>query len=216
VATEALGIGELARSGRPEQVTIRSGRDPPQGQPQHHPSVGTQVLNDVGERADRCAAAGLQGSQQRPLGSDCGAHLSVVEDSGQRACGVQVVHPALAGQRTLPGRRQHLLRVEQLGGVSNPAEPGQPSGCDHHPVQLPVDDAADPRVDVAADRHYLQPRVQRAQLCGTPWRAGAEHRPGGNSPSTIPSRATSASRGSARSGTAARTNRGSAAVGRSL
>jgi hypothetical protein len=152
VAAEVLGIGKLPGGGRPEQVTIRSGCDSPQRQSQHHPSVVAQVLDNISERADRGAAAGLQGSQQRSLGGDCGEHPGVVEESGQRACGVQVVRPALAGQRSLPGRRQHLLRVEQLSGFSDPAEPGQPSGCDYHTIQLPVDDPTDPRVDVAADR----------------------------------------------------------------
>jgi hypothetical protein len=164
VAAELLGIGELPHGGRAEKATTRSGCDPLQGQSQRHPSVVAPVLDDIGERADRGAAAGLQRGQQRPLGGDRGAHPSVVEQSGQRACGVQVVHPALAGQRSLPGRRQHLLRVEQLGGFSDPAEPGQPSGRDHHTIELPVDDPTDPRVDVAANRYYLQPQTQRPQL----------------------------------------------------
>jgi hypothetical protein len=161
VAAEVLGISELPHGGRPEQATIRSGCDPPQRQSQRHPSAVAPVLDDIGERADRGAAAGLQRGQQRPLGGDRGAHPSVVEESGQRACSAQVVRPALAGQRSLPGRRQHLLRVEQLGGFSDPTQPRQPSGCDYHTIQVPVDDPTDPRVDVAANRYYLQPQAER-------------------------------------------------------
>ena len=69
------------------------------------------------------------------------ARLAAVVERGQRGHEV-VVGAALDRQRTLPGGGQHLQRVEHLGDLVEPADPGQPGAGEDHGVVLPGADLA--------------------------------------------------------------------------
>ena len=87
----------------------------------------------------------------------------------------------------------------EIATFSSAAEARDAGTGQHHGVELSTADLADASVHVAAQRDDVQPEAERLQLGGA-----------------APSRATRASRGSSRWGTAASTSRGSGAVGRSL
>ena len=124
---------------------------------------------------------------------------------------------ALDGERALAGRGQHLERVEDLGGLVEPAQPGRPARARTTASSSPSATEPQPGVDVAADRSTTSRPRPSARSCAArrgepvPTRA-----PAGSSPRVRPSRATSTSRGSSRGGTAASDEPAAGAVGRSL
>ena len=84
---------------------------------------------------------------------------------GRPAVGRQVVvGTRLDRQRALAGGRQHLQRVEHLGRLVEPAEPGQAGAGQHHGVVRTVADLADAGVDVAADVDDLDAEPEGVQL----------------------------------------------------
>ena len=127
------------------------------------------------------------------------------------------VRAALHREGALARGREHLERVEHLGGLVDPAEPGQAGPGEHDGVELAGGDLAQPGVHVAAYADQLDARA-RAPRSGRPGgvrRCRRGSRPG-SSPRVSPSRATTTSRGSSRCGTAARAMPSAGAVGRSL
>ncbi len=88
-----------------------------------------------------------------------------------------VVRAALHCERTLARSREHLQRVEHLGDVVEPTDPGQPGPGEQDGVVLTGPDLADPGVDVATDADHVQTEAERVQLGGTSRRAGADPAP---------------------------------------
>ena len=85
-----------------------------------------------------------------------------------------VVGTGLDRQRTLPGSGQHLQRVEHLGRLVEPADPGQSGAGEHDRVVRTLADLADPGVHIAADVDDLQTEAEGVQLGGAAGRAGAD------------------------------------------
>jgi hypothetical protein len=132
----------------------------------HDPGHGQYLLvlrAHLRVAADRGGAARLQRGQQRPLGDHGGPGGPVVE-RGERLAQRGVVLAALDRERALARRGQELRRVEEVGGLADPAEPAQARVGQQHAVQPPGGDVADPGVDVAADRDHLEVRTQQPQL----------------------------------------------------
>ena len=82
--------------------------------------------------------------------------------------------PRLDGQRALPRGRQHLQRVENLGGLVEATEAGQPGAGEDDRVVHTLTDLADPGVHIAADVGDLQTEAEGVQLGGSTRRAGAD------------------------------------------
>ena len=149
------------------------------------------ALDDLGQRPDRGGAAGLERGEHRALGGDGRAGVRVVE--GRRTSrGDGRRRRGLDRQRALAGRGQHLQRVEHLGGLVEPAEPGQPGAGEHDGVvrrrraTLRIRVSTLPRIV-----DDLQAEAEGVQLGGAARRAGADPAPAGSSPRVRPSRATS-------------------------
>ncbi len=66
------------------------------------------------------------------------------------------------------------MRVDDLGGLVEPTEPGQPGPGEHDGVERAGGDEPDARVDVAADRPDLEAEAERRELGRAPGRAGAD------------------------------------------
>ena len=101
------------------------------------------------------------------------ARVARVVEGGQRGDEV-VVGAALDRERALAGRGQHLQRVEHLGDLLEPADPGQPGAGEQHRVVLAGADLADPGVDVATDARHVQTEAEGVQLRDPARRAGAD------------------------------------------
>ena len=85
-----------------------------------------------------------------------------------------VVGPALDREGSLARRGQHLQRVEHLGRLVDPAQPGQAGAGEHDGVELAGGDLAEAGVHVAADADQLDAEAERGEL-GDPARgAGAD------------------------------------------
>ena len=98
-----------------------------------------------------------------------------VRGSSRTATSVgDVVVAGLDRQRTLPGSRQHLQGVEHLGGLVEPADPGQSCAGEHDGVVGALADLADPGVHIAPDVDDLQTEAEGVQLGGAARRAGAD------------------------------------------
>ena len=91
---------------------------------------------------------------------------------------LRVGGPALDRQRALPGGGEHLQRVEHLGHVVHPSEPGEAGPGQHDRVHLSGDDLADPGVHVATNCHHVETEAERAQLRGPSRRPRADARTG--------------------------------------
>ena len=114
-----------------------------------------------------------------------------------------VAGPHLHRQRTLPRLGHECVRVEREPDPSLQAQPDQAGGGQEDHVGLTGVQLAQPRVDVAAQRHHLEVGAQLAQKAGStrrrrrrPWRLQVSRPASAYGPQQ-------ASRGSARSGTAA-------------
>ncbi len=88
--------------------------------------------------------------------------------------GERVAGAALHGERALAGRGEHLERVEHLGGVVEPADPGQAGAGEQDGVEVAGADLADAGVDVAADADHLEAEAEGVQLGDPARRAGAD------------------------------------------
>ena len=111
---------------------------------------------------------------------------------------------ALDRERTLAGGGQHLQRVEHLGHLVEPAEPGQAGAGQHDRVELAG--RAPCRSGCPRCRGSPTTSRPRPSACSCAARRGEPvptRAPAGSSPRVSPSRATTTSRGSSRSGTAA-------------
>ncbi len=97
-----------------------------------------------------------------------------VLEIGQPGRQVDVAGAALDRQRTLPGGGEHLQRVEHLGDLVEPSEPGQPGPGQYDGVVLTGPDLADPGVHVAPDVDDIQTEAERVELGDPPRRAGAD------------------------------------------
>ena len=120
-------------------------------------------------------------------------------------------------QRALPGRGQHLFRLEDLGHGVQPADPGQPGAGQQHGVQLARFDLAQPGARVAADRAPAGCRGAAA-AAGRPGAASrCRQWPRGAGPRTWrrPGRPARPA-GRPRTGTAASTSPGAGAAGQVL
>ena len=84
------------------------------------------------------------------------------------------VGPALHRERPLTRRGQHLQRVQDLGRLVHPAQPGQSRTRQHDGVELARRDLAQPGVHVAADADELDPQAQGLEL-GDPARGAGAH-----------------------------------------
>jgi hypothetical protein len=165
------------------------------------------TLGDLRQGADRRRAAGLQRGEQRALGGHRRAGVLVVERAEQ-AHQLLVVGAALDRERALRRGRQHRQRVDDLGGLDEAAEPLQARPRAGRPRRARRLRPCDAGVDVAADRHDLVAEPEAEQLGGAAREPVPIRAPGGQLADRQPSRATSTSRGSSRSGTAAMTSPG--------
>src|ERR687898_654036 len=87
-----------------------------------------------------------------------------------------IVRATLDRERALPGGRQHLQRVEDLGGIVEPAEPGKPGPGDYDGVERAVGHPGQPAVDVPADGHHVQAQAERPELRSPSRRTRADAR----------------------------------------
>ena len=126
------------------------------------PQFVTEVpFRNFGQRADRRRAAGLELGEQRALGLDAGAGVRVVEGVVRlrRRRSLSARHST--ARAPWPGRREHLERVEHLGGLVDPAEAGQSGPGEHDGVELAGGDLAQPGVHVAAYADQLDAEPER-------------------------------------------------------
>ena len=126
-------------------------------------SVGAQ------QRAGREGAGPAEALEERALGPQ-GDPGRAVGEGAEQAEGAGVVLAGLDGQGALAGGRGEGLRVERDGRVAGQPEAAQAGGGQDDRVQLAGVDAADPAVDVAADRDQLQVGAEPVQQ-GDPARA---------------------------------------------
>ena len=101
---ELLGVVHVRRRGRAQQRPVVGAEHGAQRDPVDRAAVVVEVGDDVGQRPDRGAAAGLQGGEQGALGGHRGPGVLVVQRGGQRA--------ASSG------------RVGRRPGTPRPARPG--------------------------------------------------------------------------------------------
>ena len=156
---------------------------------------------------DRGRAAGLQSGEQGALGGHGEPGGGVVERAEQVGRSVSgSSSSALDRQRALAGGGQHLDRVDDLGDGVEPAEPGQPGAGEHDGVELAVARPGASRVStLPRTATTSRPRPSARSWAARRGEPVPTREPAGSSPRVSPSRATSASRGSSRGGTAAST-----------
>ncbi len=169
-ATEGLGVVDPADQGAAQVERPVDRAD--EGAQRQLESV--LALDDLGEGSDRCRAARLERREDGPLGGDAGSRVGVVEDREDRS-GRFVVGAALDGEGALAGGGQHLERVDRLGDVGQPVEPGQAGTGEHDRVERAVVHQPDPGVDVAADVLEREPEAEGGELGDPARRAGADH-----------------------------------------
>jgi hypothetical protein len=151
---------------------------------QHAPAVGAHdrgphphLLRARRIRGNRRGAAGRERLEQATLRRH-GDHAGRVGHGPEQGRQRGVAGPALHGQSTLAGRREHLLGLEHLGdGVETP-DPVQADAGQHYPVQIARVHHAQPGIGVTADRHAAQVTPQGEQLRDPAWRAGPDPGPG--------------------------------------
>ena len=170
-------------------------------------------LAPIGRRA-----AGLEAGEHLALGGDDEARLAVVDGARDPARDRRRGRPRGPRRPARPGRARSArsrARSSSVAASSRPRRP-RPAARQQDGVEV-VADAAEPRVDVAADVDDLEVGTSRAAAGrarrGEPVPTRA---PSGSASRVSPSRAHRASRASARSGVAPMTRPGCAAVGRSF
>jgi hypothetical protein len=123
-------------------------------------------------------AAGLEFGQHLPLRGRGRAAVWIVhtgEQLDQPGIGVR----AFDGQRALPGRGNHLVRLEDLGDQVKAPDPLQPGAGQHHGVEFAGGDLREPGAGVAADRDRPDVGSHQPQLRGPAGRPRADERTGG-------------------------------------
>ena len=192
-----------ARSSAPSAVPTTARRDTRSTTP----AVVGQVGHHVGQRArpGRCSRPPAPASTARSAVTAARRVLVVehLREQARRAPWSAARHSTASAP--CAGAGSICSGVEQLGRLVDAAEPAQPGRGDDHGVELT-------RAAPCAMRVSTLPRIgttSQAEAEGLELgdRAAASRcrpsTPAGSSPSTRPSRATSASRGSSRGGTAA-------------
>ena len=157
--------GSLASASTSSRIhSLPSGR--PQKPAQCHPPVV-----DHGVDADRRVAARLQpATTARSAVSPARASRSVIVCASD--CDGLLVGAGLERQRALARRRGHLLGSSSKRDLVRAAEPPQAGGREHHAVEVPVGELAEPGVDVAAQLLDLAGRAagRGAASGGAGWR----------------------------------------------
>ena len=162
------------------------------------------ALGDLGQRADRGRAAGLERGEQRPLGRDGGAGVGVVERGQQR----RAPRRRRSGTRS-PARPARARAAPGSGrGSRSPRRRGRAGAARRRRATTASSSpsATRARAGCRRCRAAARPRCPSPSARSCAARRGEPvptREPGGSSPSVSPSRATSASRGSSRGGTAA-------------
>ena len=90
--------------------------------------------------------------------------VSPVGKRQQRGDDVGAIGAAFERERALPDGGQAVLRIEQRRDPLAEAQPLQTRGGEDDRVVLALVELAQPRVDVAAQRHDRQQRIALAQL----------------------------------------------------
>src|SRR4029453_15455452 len=169
-AAEALGVvGRAAEALADQALAVEAGEE---ALDLEGPGVGR-----TGQGAGRKRAGPAKAPEERPLGPQ-GDPRWAVGEGAEQAEGAGVVLAGLDGQGALPRGRDERLRVEGDGRLSGQAEAGQAGRGQDDRGQLAAVDAADPAVDVAADRDQLQVGPEPVQQRDPAWAAGADPGPG--------------------------------------
>ena len=199
-------------AGRPAPPAARSGRRANGAARRCRPAAATTARSDSsGPSSPSTTSASAPIGELQPASSAAStarsartaALLSGSSSAASRREQGRVVGADLDGQRALAGRRQHLDRVEDLGGLVGPAEPQQSGPGQHDGV------VAGPRRPPAAGSRRCRGSARpadrgRGRAAGPPAAANRcrPWRRRGSSPRVRPSRATRTSRGSSRRGIA--------------
>src|SRR2546426_9340052 len=114
-------------------------------------------------RRERGVAVAADGEEEGALGRHRRRRRTVLHRGQERARGGGI-GPALEGERALPHRRQELLRRERMRRRLGDAETLEAGGREDERVNGALAPAAEPRVDVAAERRHGQVRPAREEL----------------------------------------------------
>ena len=147
----------VRRHGRRRRGPRRSRRAPRSGRCRANPSPLSTARS--------AATAGATPSSCRVVRSRCSSAAS--SDA------------ALAGQRALGGRGQHLQRVEHLGDLAEAAQPGESGAGEHDGVELAAGHLARSGCRRCPGSARARGRARARELGDPPRRAGADHRAGG-------------------------------------
>ena len=132
------------------------------------------VCGGVG--AYRHLTAAAQRLQKGALGGDGGPRLRVV-DGRQPRQQRRIAGPRLHCQRPLAGRRDEILRRQELGGLAVQPQTQQPGGSQDGAVGLIPPGFAEAGFHIAAQGDDVHLRGIRGQLRGAAGAAGADARP---------------------------------------
>ncbi len=133
------------------------------------------VVVDPRMAADRRAAGAVEHGEKGALGGHRGRGIGVVDLGDQRARR-GVVGAGLDADRALADRRQKFVDVEQCRRGGEQAEPLQAGDGEQRRVGFAGLDLAQPRLDIAAQRHDGEIRPQALDQRLPPQRRGADHR----------------------------------------
>ena len=133
------------------------------------------IVVDPRMAADRRAAGAVEHGEEGALGGHRGRGVGVVDlgDQSARRC---VVGAGLDADRALADRRQKFIDVEQSRCGVKQAEPLQAGDGEQRRVGFAGLDLAQPRLDVAAQRHDGKVRPQALDQGLPPQRCRADHR----------------------------------------
>ena len=126
-----------------------------------------RLRGQLGQSADRHAAAGAERGQEAAFGDGRGPARRVIQGA-ELSRGNRVIGAALDGQHALRRGGHQQRWAEGRGGTVEEAEPRQSRHRQHEGVDFTVGELAQPGVDVPAYRHDLQLAAGGAEQGGPP------------------------------------------------
>ena len=116
--------------------------------------VAVIAHSDFGKSSDRSGAACFKRGKKAALCSHSGAGVHVIHRLQKTNCRV-IINAAFASKRSLPRGRKHLQGVKGFSRLIEPSKAGKTGAGEQDRIEFTILDLADPRIDIAAQRHDL-------------------------------------------------------------
>ena len=132
------------------------------------------VAADARVTADRRAAGAVEHRQERTFGSERSRGVGIVDRAYQRA-GLGVVLARFDADRALTDSRHEFVGIKKRRRRGEQIKPLQAGDSKNGGVEISGFELAQPRFDIAAQRHDFQIRPQMLDQRLAPRRRGADH-----------------------------------------